>query len=226
MKQIIYILMITAVFIACENKVSVNAQTNNIEPVRKSKEERRLEREERERARQQLIAEKKEKFKDMTSVNRESGDIRGIWYITGDDLKNMKRFLNNNIDYATGYCIEISEDMKKGKIYFLSNKMVFNVKIEKISETKYSMTNINKKRFFEVLNLSNRYFKDSKGLIWFFEDSHKFNPNEGSEQLHDGMNFYDFCSRISEHKCSVEGCLERIKAMDEIGDPTSGNPQE
>jgi hypothetical protein len=217
MRQIIYILIITAVFIACENKNSVNVQSNNIEPVRKSKEERRLEREERERARQQLIAEKKEKYKDMTSVNRESGDIRGIWYITNDELKNMKRFLNNNVDYATGYCIEISEDMKKGKIYFLSNKIGFDVKIEKISETKYSMTYMNKNRLFEVVNLSHPLYKNSKDLIWFFEDSHKFNPNEGSDQFHDGMNFYDFCSRISEHECSVGGCLDRVKTMDEIG---------
>lgn len=223
MKQIIYILITTVFFISCEIKETANAQKINIELVRKSKEERRIEREEREGKRQQLIAEKKEKYKYMTSVNRVPGDIRGIWYMEGEDIKNMRKFLNSDLKGSDGYCINISDDMKNGKIYFLSNKMIFEVKIEKISETKYSMTYINKQRFFEVLNLSNRNFKDSKGLIWFFEDSHKFNPNKGSEQFHDGMNFYDFCSRISEHECTVEGCLDRIKTMDEIGDPTRGN---
>jgi len=226
MKQITYILIITAVLIACENKDYVNAQTNNIEPVRKSKEERRLEREERERARQKLIAEKQVKFKDMLSINRESGDIRGIWYITDDDLKNMKRFLNNNVDYATGYCIEISEDMKKGKIYFLSNKMVFDVKIEKISETKYSMLYKNKKRIFELVKLKNRISSNPFSLYFYFEDSHKYNEHEDARQLRDGSNFYDMCANASEYECSVDGCLDRIKTMDEIGDPTSENSKD
>ena len=215
--------MITTLIISCENKETVNTPKNSIEPggksqeVRKSKEERRLEREERERERQQLIAEKQVKFKNMLSMYRESGDIRGIWYITGDDLKNMKRFLNNNVDYATGYCIEISEDMNNGKIFFLSNKIVFDVKIEKISETKYSMLYKNKKRIFELVKLKNRISSNPYSFYFFFEDSHKYVEGKGTSQFWDGSNFYDMCANGAEYECSVEGCLERIKAMDEIG---------
>lgn len=210
--------MIAVVFIACENKEIVNAQTNNIEPVMKSKEERRLEREGREKIFQQLIKDRREKFKDMLSENRVSGDIRGIWYMDGDDIKNMEKFLNSDIKDSDGYCIEISNNMEVGKIYFTDNEKIYNVKIKKLTETKYAMVYQDKKRTFDIIKFTRLTDKHKYSMLFFFEDFHKYNPDKGSGQHSDGSNFYDYCtSGINDYECSVSGCLGDIKERNEFG---------
>jgi len=170
---------------------------------------------------QMSIEEKKIQFKERLSIYRKSGDIRGIWYMDFDDKKIMRNFLNENFKYSSGYCIQVSDDQKNAKIYFAITDKVFNVKIEKISDTKYAMIYGDKKRIFEVLNLSHILYKDAKDLIWFFEDSRKFNPKKGSEQLHNGSNYFDFCTNKGKYECNVQGCLKIIKEIDEINEEES-----
>jgi hypothetical protein len=201
------------VFIGCEKKEPVQQKEH------KSKEEIFLKMQEEDKKFHQTISERKVKYKDMLSVNRGSGDIGGIWYMKGDDIENMKNFLSTDLKPSMGYCIEISDNLKKGRIYFTVTDKVFDVDINKISEYKYEMIYGTKKRIFEVMNLEHPLYKGSKDLIWFFEDSHKYNPQRGSDQLNDGINYYDFCtSGRNEYDCTVQGCLGNIKESDEISD--------
>ena len=172
----------------------------------------------------EILAEKKSAFKDMLSISRSSGDIRGIWYMENADIKQMSSFLNYDIKPTTGYCIEVAGDSKSAKIFFTVTNRVFNVKIEKISDTKYAMLNGKKRRAFEVVNLSDIIDKSSKRLIWFFDDSQKYNTAEGSEQLQNGSNYFDCCTENIDDDCTVQGCLKRIKAMDDIADAESEGP--
>lgn len=213
MKSIGLIIIFLIILSGCEKQDVI--EQKKVRPVVKSKEERLLEKQQRDKLFNQMIAERKEKYKDMLSINRESGDIRGIWYMKGTDIKNMKGFLNSDIKHSSGYCIEVLNDQKNAKIYFAVINKVFNVQIEKLSETKYAMIYGDKKRLFEVLNLSHALYKNSKDMVWFFEDSHKYNPKKGSEQYKDGTNFFDYCtSGINEYDCTVEGCLKDIKERD------------
>jgi hypothetical protein len=172
----------------------------------------------------EILAEKKSEFKDMLSISRSSGDIRGIWYMENADIKQMSSFLNYDIKPTTGYCIEVAGDSKSAKIFFTVTDKIFDVRIEKITDTKYAMLNGKKRRAFEVINLSHFLHKDSKYLIWFFEDSYKFNNKKGSEQLQNGSNYFDSCTENTDYDCTVQGCLKRIKAMDDIADAESEGP--
>jgi len=196
MKKTMILFTILIIFFGCEkNEKPVQAKV-------KTKEERMLE--------------KKEKYKSMLSENRKSGDIAGIWKIKDDNINRLNEFLNLDLKSLTGYCIEVSSDLRTAKLYFSSINKIFVVSIKQLSDTKYEMRLNDKKRIFEVVNLSHSLDKNSKDLIWFFEDSHKFNPKEGSEQLQDGFNFYDYCtSGINDYDCTVEGCLQDIKERDE-----------
>jgi len=172
----------------------------------------------------EILAEKKSEFKDMLSISRSSGDIRGIWYMKNADIKQMSIFLNFEIKPTTGYCIEVAGDSKSAKIFFTVTDKIFDVRIEKITDTKYSMLNDKKRRAFEVINLSHIINKSSKKLIWFFDDSQKYNTAEGSEQLKNGSNYFDSCTENTDYDCTVQGCLKRIKAMDDIADAESEGP--
>ena len=172
---------------------------------------------------QMIIDEKKIQFKEMLSGNRESGDIRGIWYMEFDDKKIMSNFLNENFKYSSGYCIQVSDDQKNAKIYFAITDKVFSVKIEKISDTKYAMIYGEKKRIFEVVNLPHFLNKDTKKLRWFFEDSRKFDPDKKSLQLDNGFNYFDYCTRKAKYECNVQGCLKDIKVRDNFNEKESQN---
>jgi len=170
---------------------------------------------------QMIIDEKKIQFKEMLSGNRESGDIRGIWYMEFDDKKIMSNFLNENFKYSSGYCIQVSDDQKDAKIYFAITDKVFSVKIEKISDTKYTMIYGEKKRIFEVVNLPHFLNKDTKKLRWFFEDSRKFDPDKKSMQLDNGFNYFDYCTRKAKYECNVQGCLKIINEIDNLNEEES-----
>ena len=145
--KILLIFLFFNIFVSCEQNES--SQVRNVKS--KTKEERLLEKQERDKARQQMFAERKVKYKNMLSENRESGDIRGIWYMEGADIKNMRNFLNADIKYSDGYCIQVSDDMKNGKVFFLYTDKVFDIKFEKVADTKYVMIYMNKKRMLGAI---------------------------------------------------------------------------
>jgi|GEM_PF-974569 hypothetical protein len=210
MKNGIFVVIVILFYIGCEDK----STTQQIKV--KSKEEILLERQERKKIREQMFIERKEQYKEFLSINRVSGDIKGIWYVNYEDNNNIKDFLNENIVHSMGYCIEVSKDQKNAKIFFAVTNKVFNVQIEKHSDTKYSMLYGSKRRFFEVINCENKISKNKFSLKIFFENSNKYNPSLGSSQAYDGINFYDYCtSGINDYDCTVEGCLQDIKERDE-----------
>ncbi|HRR50016.1 MAG TPA: hypothetical protein P5293_08725 [Bacteroidales bacterium] len=217
-----FILFIMIVFISCgkSDTETKRSDKTNI----KSEEERLLEQQERDKARQQMFAERKEKYKDMLAENRDSGDVRGIWIINGDDIKNIINFLNIEIKPSMHYCIQVSDDMQTGKIYFTVIDKVFDIKIEKISETKYKMIYNNKERKFDVVKLKGSRDPTEWYLEIFYDDFHKYNPSL-TLQSSDGISFYEICtSGINDWECSVEGCLQYIKQMDEISKAESDGP--
>lgn len=209
-----FILFIMIVFISCDKSDTETKRSDKTNI--KSKEERLLEKQERDKARQQIFAERKEKYKDMLSENRDSGDVRGIWIINGNDIKNIKNFLNIEIKHSMYYCIQVSDDMQTGKIYFTVTDKVFDIKIEKISETKCKMIYNNKERKFDVVKLKGIRDPTRWYLEFFYDDFHKYNPSS-TVQSYDGTSFYDICtSGINDCECTVEGCLQYIKQLDEI----------
>ena len=144
--------------------------------------------------------------------------------MASDDIKKMSEFLDEKIKYSDGYCIAVSDDMRSAKIYFAVTEKVFDVKIEKLRDIKYSMSRNDRKRVFEVVNVQNDNDRNATFLEWFFEDNNKYNLKKGSYQNYDGINFYDICVSSTQYDCSVEGCIKRIGAMDKISDAEAEGP--
>ncbi len=168
------------------------------------------------------LKEKNKKYGSMLSKNRESGDIRGIWHMESPE-PHTRKFFGLEVKPTTGYCIYIYDDMKQGDVYFNKVNKVFHVKIEKKSKTKYAMIYKGREKLFQVVNLAYDG-KGAKELIWFFDDEHKYNPEEGREQFKSGRSFYDTCTQRVEYDCSIKGCMKRVKDMDEIADAESEGP--
>jgi len=135
----------------------------------------------------------------------------------GNDIKNMKVFLNIDIKPSMGYCIKVSDDQKSAEIFFAVTEKIYSVRIEKLSDTKYVMIYGEKKRYFDLIKIENKISSNKFSLIIFFEDSHKFNSSVKSPQLRDGSNYFDYCTGSLREDCTVEGCIRDIKGQDDIG---------
>lgn len=218
----IFVFLIMLSFISCDKSDTETGKTGRTNT--KSKEERLLEKQEREKAWKQMFDERKEKYKGMLSEHRESGDVRGVWIIQGNDIKNIKSFLNTEIKHSMYYCIQISDNIQTGKIYFTVTDKVFDIKIEKISETKYKMIYENRERVFDIVKVKRIGKPGEWSMQFFYDDFHKFDPM-AKVHTYDGTNFYDICtSGINECECTVEGCLQYIKQLDDISKAESEGP--
>jgi len=145
-------------------------------------------------------------------------EFKGIWEMESD-TEVMGRYLGFNAREKLsvfGFCIEVSNDEKSAKIYFVKPRIVYDVKIENIGLNRYNLIYKGKKREFLI------YFHEyTKTRRWYFKDTSPKGPDE--TQRVDGYHYFDG----EEHpyfERTVDGLLRLIEHMSSIDSGDNAPP--
>jgi len=137
-------------------------------------------------------------------------ELKGLWWMNGN--KAMRQYLGiNPKDELPVYefCIEVSEDEKSAKIYFVNYPIVYDVKIENIGLNKYNMIYKGKKREF-VLGID----ENENVRYWYFKDTSPKGPED--PYRYDGSHYLDF--EDSRFEKTADGLLKYIEYISSIDD--------
>lgn len=139
-------------------------------------------------------------------------ELKGIWWMNSNIIV-MRQYLGiNSKDKlpVNDFCIEVSNDEKSAKIYFVNYPVVFDVKIENIGLNRYNMIYKGKKREF-VLGVD----KNENVRYWYYKDTSPKGPEESG--YFDGYHYFDVNGRVnSRFEKTVEGLLALIEYMSSI----------